>query len=251
MVRNGDYRDLFTTRNTFLTRSLAALYGVALVDKTENGQPQRWMPYTYPENDPRAGILTHASFLALHSPSGRTSPTDRGKALRELLMCQKVPAPPSNVDFSVVQDTSSTVHRTARARLTAHATEPTCAGCHRITDPIGLALENFDSAGGYRLEENGENIDTTGEINRIKFDSPAGLALAVRNTPAITSCVARKAFAYGSGRMPLASDPAWREIQEGFEASNYNVLSLFRQIALSDAFYTAQSPNVVAAAPAP
>jgi len=246
MVREGDYRDLFTTRHTFLTRSLAALYGVPLVDKTENGQPQRWLPYTYPEGDPHAGILTHASFLALHSPSGRSSPTDRGKALRELLMCQRVPPPPSNVDFSVVQDVNSEVHRTARDRLTAHATEATCAGCHRITDPIGLALENFDAAGGYRTHENGAPINPAGEINRVKFDDPIGLGQAIRNVPAITNCVARKAFAFGSGRMPVAANPEWKQISQAFADSNYNVLALLREIALSDLFYAPPAATTVA-----
>ena len=245
MIRQGDYRDLFTTPNTFLTRSLAALYGVPLVDKTDNGQPQRWIPYTYPENDPRVGLLTHASFLALHSPSGRSSPTLRGKGLREVLLCQVVPPPPGNVDFTVVQDTTSQVHRTARSRVRAHATEPQCAGCHRITDPIGLALENFDAAGAFRTTENGEVIDASGEINRTKFENPQGLARAIRNDPAATSCVAKRAYAFGAGRTPLPSEPEWTALQKKFAESNYNVVELFRQIALSEVLYTAPLSSVV------
>lgn len=247
MVRQGDYRDLFTTPHTFLTRSLAALYGVPLVDTTDNGQAQRWIPYTYADNDPRAGLLAQSSFLALHSPSGRSSPTLRGKALRELLLCQVVPPPPSNVNFTVVQDVTSQVYKTARARLSAHANEAMCAGCHKITDPIGLALENFDSSGGFRTTENGEVIDPSGEINRTKFDNPLGLARAIRNDPSITSCVARKAFAFGSGHMPRTNDPAWKQIQQKFADSNYNVLELMRQIAVSDALYASPGTPVISA----
>ena len=76
--RHGDYRDLFTTSQTFLTLDLAALYDVPLVDTTDNGGPQRWIPYTYPAGDVRAGILAQASFTTLWSPPARTSPTERG-----------------------------------------------------------------------------------------------------------------------------------------------------------------------------
>ena len=84
------------------------------------------------------GLLTQVSFLALHSHPGTTSPTLRGKAVRENLLCQRVPPPPGDVDFSIVQDTTDPAFRTVRQRLTAHRTNPTCAGCHRVTDPIGL-----------------------------------------------------------------------------------------------------------------
>lgn len=248
LVRKGDYRDLFTTRHTFLTRSLAALYGVPLVETTDNGQPQRWLPYTFPEGHPRAGLLAQTSFLALHSPSGRSSPTLRGKALRELLFCQVVPPPPSNVDFKVVQDVTSQVHRTARARLSAHANEAMCAGCHKITDPIGLALENFDSSGSFRTTENGELIDASGEINRVQFDSPLSLAKAIRDVPAVTTCVAKKAFAFGAGRMPAGTDPEWKQIQQRFADSNYNFMELLRQIALSDLIYSVPASQIVTAA---
>ena len=234
--RQGDYRDLFTTPNTFLTRSLAALYGVPLIETTDNGRPMRWIPFKYSEADPRAGILTHASFVALHSPAGRTSPTGRGKALREGILCQIVPAPPGNVDFSVVEMASKEL-KTARERLQAHATQPMCAGCHKITDPIGLALENFDSAGGYRTTENGAPIDTDVVINAVKISGAAGLSKAIHDDPAATACVAKRIFAFGTGRLPPPTDAEWSQIERGFADSKYNVLTLLRQVALSDLFF--------------
>ena len=237
IVRQGDYRDLFTTPDTFLARSLAALYGVPIVDTTDNGQPERWIPYRYQDDDPRAGILSHASFVALHSPSGRSSPTDRGKALREYLLCQEVPAPPADVSFAVVQDTSHPVYKTARERLQAHATEAACSGCHKITDPIGLALENFDTAGGYRTTENGVPIDTSGELNGTKFDGPVGLAKALRNDPALTQCVATRAVAYATGRTPARGDAELKRIQAAFAKNKYNFVELLREVALSEALF--------------
>ena len=232
-----DYRDLFTTPNTYLTRPLAAIYNVPIVDKADNAQPDRWIRYTYPENDPRAGILSQISFVALHSPAGRTSPTLRGKALREYIMCQAVPAPPGNVDFKLVQDSSNPNLRTARDRLSAHATEAMCTGCHKITDPMGLALETFDSGGGYRTSENDAPINTTGEHRGIKFDGPVGLAKVVRDDPAITTCVAKRSFAFAAGRSPTANDPAWQQIEKQFKDSGYNVIELMRRVATSEMIY--------------
>lgn len=248
VVRQGDYRDLFTTPHTFLTRALAALYKVPLPERTDNGQPQHWLPYSYPEGDARAGILAQASFVALFSPAGRSSPTLRGKALRELILCQHVPPPPGNVDFTVVQDISSSIYKTARDRLTAHATEAMCAGCHKITDPIGLSLENFDSAGGWRTKENGANIDTKGMFGTVAYEGPQGLAQAIRNDPGTTSCVARRVFGYGAGRAPARNDAEWPQIEKAFKDSQYKVLELFRQVALSDALYAVPSAQTAAAA---
>ncbi len=238
ITRQGDYRDLFTTPNTFLTRSLAALYKVPLVERTDNGQPQHWQPYSYQPGDPRSGILAQSSFVALHSPGGRSSPTSRGKALRENILCQVVPPPPGNVDFKFIQDTSSPTHKTARQRLTAHATEAMCTGCHKITDPMGLALENFDSSGSFRTAENGADIDTSGDLSGVKFDGPAGLFQALHDSPAVPACVAKRAFAFGAGRLPQTSDAQWTQIEASFKDGKYNFVNLLRQIALSDLFYS-------------
>jgi len=235
--RQGDYRDLFTTRRTFLTRALAALYGVPLVDATDNARPMRWLPYTYPDGDPRAGILSQASFVALYSGAGRTSPTVRGKNFRLNILCQVVPPPPPNIDFSLIQDISNPKFKTVRDRLTAHRTNPTCAGCHRLMDPVGLAFENFDSSGGFRTTENGAPIDTSGEWNGVKFSGPVELTKALHDDPAVTACVARKVFAFASGTMPPTNTASWKDVQAKFASSNYNFLRLMREIAVSDLLY--------------
>lgn len=244
--RQGDYRDLFTTRRTFLTRALAALYGVPLVETTDNARPMRWLPYTYPEGDPHAGILSQASFVALYSGAGRTSPTVRGKNFRLNILCQIVPPPPPNVDFSLIQDITNPKFKTVRDRLTAHRSNATCAGCHRLTDPVGLAFENFDSSGGFRTTENGVAIDTSGEWNGVKFAGPVELTKLLHDDPAVTACVARKAFAFASGTMPPVNAPQWKEIQAKFAASNYNFLRLMREIAVSDLLYAVPETRVSA-----
>ncbi len=107
VTHDGDYRDVFTTRGTFLTPDLAAVYGVPLPRNAPNGEPSGWQPYLYPEGDPRAGILSEISFVALHAHPGQSSATLRGRALREVILCQKVPDPPPNVSFKLVLDTTN------------------------------------------------------------------------------------------------------------------------------------------------
>jgi hypothetical protein len=242
LVQNGDYRDLFTTRKTFLTAELASIYGVPLLTNEPNGAPDTWEPYEFTAADPRAGILTHLAFTALHSPPGRGSPTLRGKALREVIMCQKVPAPPGDVNFTLVQDTSNPAHRTARDRLNAHASESMCTGCHKIIDPIGLALENFDAAGVYRTSENGAPIDTKGTIDGVSFDGAAGLGKALHDHPAVSSCLVNRMSAYAVGRTPSKGSPWVAALEKNFKAGGYRVPALMREIALSDALYRPEAP---------
>jgi hypothetical protein len=237
IVRNRDYRDLFLTRDTFMSLALASVYGVPAVPG--------WMPYEFPSDSPRVGILSQVSFLAVHSHPGRSSATLRGKALREVLLCQKVPSPPPNVDFSIVEDPKANFH-TARERLTAHRSNPVCAGCHRITDPIGLALENFDGGGQYRVAERGVDIDAGGSLDGRDFRDPAGLAQAVHDHPSLPTCLVKRMYSYGAGG-PLsdADTPELSYLNTRFQSAGYRVPDLLRAIALSTAF------SQVASAPAP
>ncbi len=244
----GDYRDLFTTRKTFLTPELASIYRVPVPDAQVTGGADGWVPYEFPASDPRAGILTHISFVALHSPAGRGSPTLRGKAVREVILCQKVPPPPGNVAFNIVQDTSNPVFKTARERLTAHRENPVCAGCHRITDPMGLALENFDGAGEFRTTENGKVIDTSGDLDGIKFTDSAGLGQAIAANKATTSCLVNRLASYAVGRKPAAEETPWvNYLQQKFIDNGYRFPDLMRDIALSDSFYARAMPKAAEA----
>ena len=242
LTNNRDYRDLFTTRSTFLTPLLGAVYRLPV--HTDDALLSSWAPYEYPEGAQQAGILSHASFVALHSPPGRSSPTIRGKALREMVLCQKVPDPPGNVNFDLFQETDGSKYKTVRARLTAHATEAMCTGCHKITDPAGLALENFDTIGGYRTTENGERIDVSGEMDGVKFADAAGLGQAVRNNPATTSCLVNRVFSYGVGHKITQSEKAYisETLIKQFVADGYRMPALLRRVATSDAFFRVLPP---------
>jgi hypothetical protein len=240
LVERGDYRDVFTSKKTFLTQELASIYKVPLVSDVYNGAVDAWTPFEFPADDPRAGLLMQVSFVTLHSHPGRSSPTLRGKALREILLCQKVPAPPGDVEFTIVQDTSNPTYRTARQRLEAHATNPVCTGCHKITDPMGLALENFDGGGNYRTTENGVALDTSGVLDGVKFTNGAELGRAVAQNPAATSCVVDRISSYALGRKPVKSEDVWiAALKQDFAKGGYVVPDLMREIALSPEFYRA------------
>jgi hypothetical protein len=236
--RNGDYRDLFTTRDTFLTPALAALYGVPLARSQELGGAVPWVRYHFSADDPYLGILTQISFLSLHSHPGRSSPTRRGKALREIFLCQKVPPPPGNVDFSLVQNTSDPRYKTVRQRLTAHRNEPMCAGCHKIMDPIGLAFEDFDTASEYRTRENGAPIDVSGDLSGKSFDGVKQLAQILHDDPATTACLLNRVYSYGTERKPTALEQAWlTQLQSQLSREGVRWHDLMRRITLNPYFY--------------
>ena len=230
ITNDGDYRDLFTTRKTFLNAPLGLIYHVPI-----NETHGEWMPYEFPETSGRSGILTHISFLALHAHPGQSSSTLRGRALRELLLCQRVPDPPPNVNFDLFNDLNSP-NRTARERLKAHNANPVCAGCHKLTDPIGFTLENYDGVGQFRATENGAQIDASGELNGVKVSDAIGLGRAMRDNPATSSCLVQRLLTYATGR--LAEGVHIAKFEKDFAQQGYRLRNLLRAITLSDDFFS-------------
>lgn len=225
VTRGGDYRQLFTTPRTFMTRALGGVYQVPV------SRSQGWVPYEFAPGDDRAGLLGQAGFLALYSHSGRSSPTLRGRAIRELLMCEPVPNPPGNVNFTAVQETGNKATPTARIRLSAHATEPACAGCHKITDPIGLSLERFDGIGMMRTSENGAAIDVSATMDGQAFSGATGLGRAMAAKESTTQCVALRALSYATGRSGEDVSELVEPLHARFAAAGYGIRALFAQIA--------------------
>src|SRR5262249_12217938 len=229
--RNGDYRDVFTSRETFMTRPLGVVYGVPVEQSTG------WVKYEFPDDSPRAGLLSQMSFLAANSHDGRSSPTLRGKALRELILCQAIPDPPANVNFALVNDTKNETLKTVRDRLTVHRSNAGCASCHRRIDPIGLSLENFDGVGAYRTHENDVLIDPSGELDGTPFNDPVGVGQTVRNSPAVPACLVKRASEYALRRPLTDGEASWaKELTSRFATDGYQLRYLLREIATSDAF---------------
>jgi hypothetical protein len=237
--REQDYRDLFTTRKTFVSGALARIYRIPTTKPSGNA----WVPYEFAAEDPRAGLLTQVGFAALASHPGRSSPTLRGRAIREALLCQKVPDPPGNVDFSLFEAADSN-NKTARERLTAHRTAPACAGCHKLTDPIGLGLENLDGVGQLRTTENGAMIDASGDLDGIAFSDPVGLGQAMHDNPATTSCLVDRMASYAMGYSVGTRQGAFIEyLKTSFAKDGHRLPDLIRRIAISDALYAVSAPE--------
>ena len=232
IARERGYRDLFVTRNTFMSRALAVVYRVPA-----HVGPVDWVPFEFSENDHRGGLLTLVGFLARYSHPGRTSPTNRGRGLRETLLCQHVPDPPPNVNFELFEN-STAERKTARQRLEAHSSNPICAGCHRLTDPLGLVLEKFDGAGQYRETENGAPIDTSGSVNRVPVSDAIELGETLHDDPALTSCLVSRVYSYGTGRELSNDDGQLLDyFDREFENSDYRFVDLLESTVTSDAFF--------------
>ncbi|MGV7215389.1 DUF1592 domain-containing protein [Bradyrhizobium sp. UFLA05-112] len=241
---NGDMRDLMTTRKTFLNRNLAADYRLPFPFKGE------WIPYEFPADSGRSGILTQASMLTMFSHPGRSSPTKRGVAVMDIFLCEPTPAPPANVDFSVVNNTSGPL-KTVRERLMAHATNSSCASCHTHSDPIGLSLEGFDTIGQQRVMENGKLIDVSATIKGKHFVGAEGLGQFLHDDPKYTACLARKVYAYSRGDnsedVPFS---ALKAAYKSFADSGFRIRSLLKAMVEDKDYFSAPAPTPETNSPA-
>jgi hypothetical protein len=234
---NGDMRDLMTTRKTFLNRNLAADYQLPFAFKGE------WMPYEFAADSGRSGVLTQASMLTMFSHPGRSSPTKRGVAIMDIFLCEPTPAPPANVDFSVVNDVNGAL-KTVRERLTAHATNSTCASCHNHSDPIGLSMEGFDTIAQRRTVENGKQIDLSAAIQGKKFVGSEGLGKFLHDNPKYTSCLARKVYAYSRGENSEdVSASAFKSAYKSFSDSGFRMRSLLKAMVLDKDYFATSAPT--------
>jgi hypothetical protein len=229
--RDADYRELFSTRSTFVNDELAQLYGLAGV------AGQEMVPVVLPLSGPRAGLLGQGSFLALGAHAASTSPTRRGKFVREVLLCQAVPAPPPNVSTELPQDPAGDAKRTMRQKLEVHRSQASCASCHALMDPLGLALEHFDGIGAYRERDGDLPIDASGELDGTSFQDALGLGQAVAGHPELATCLARNLFRYATGRLETSAEQTLVQGLSGhFADDRYRVKSLLLAVIGSDAF---------------
>lgn len=222
----ADFRNVFNASKSFVNRELAEIYGVNGVSGNDFVEVE--LPAT------RRGLLGQASILSLYAHASVSSPTLRGKFVRQVLLCQAIPAPPPDVD-TTLPDTSEAA--TARERFTIHRTDPACAGCHQLMDPIGLGLENFDAIGRYREQENGSNIDASGDLDGVAFPGPAQLSDALARHPGLGDCLSRTVFRYAWGRLEnQADEPAIAALGQAFAGANYGLPALLKNAVLSSGF---------------
>ncbi|MET0284450.1 MAG: DUF1592 domain-containing protein [Polyangiales bacterium] len=223
---NTDFRDLFTTRVAFVNSPLAELYGLPATSK---GRVE------LPADGPRAGLLGKAVFLSTYAHQDGTSPTKRGKFIRERLLCTAIPAPPPEVSTVLPEPNANAP--TMRERLAVHNQVASCAGCHKLMDPLGLSLEHFDAVGRWRKDDKGHALDVTGNVNGSDFEGPLELAELLRDDESAVECVARQLYRYATAHVESSGEePAVQATIEAFAASGYKFTSLLRAVVASDGF---------------
>lgn len=229
--QNGDYRDLLDADYTFVNGDLASLYGLPAPD----GDGSNFIKVQLPPEQKRGGLLGQASFLSLFSHTSLSSPTLRGKFVRERLLCQSIPAPPANVNTVLPTDPNA---KTARQKLEVHQTAPGCKSCHVAMDLIGFGLENYDAVGAFRTTENGEDIDAKSEIEGMgAFEGARELGGLLRDEPKVSSCVVRNIFRSATGHIDTSGEsPEMKKLDASFVDSGYRMQDLLVELVASDAF---------------
>lgn len=227
--RDDDFRTWLTTTETFVNPTLAMIYAVPAPSL------DGFAAAALPDDGPRAGLLGQASVLALHAHPVSSSATRRGEFVREVLLCQEIPPPPANVDTSIPEPSAEAA--TLRDRVAVHLEDPGCAGCHRLTDPIGLGLENFDGIGAFRTTEAGATIDPSGELDGAPFADARELGRRVALDPAFSRCMAETVYAYAAGRRPGEGEDALVDwLDRRFAEERHSMRTLLRALATSDTF---------------
>ena len=179
---------------TFLNGRLARFYGISNVYGSEFRQVSV-------SGQHRGGLLTQSSILLVTSNPGRTSPVKRGKWILETLLNAAPPPPPANVP-PLKEDQQSALHGTVRQRLEQHRTNAICASCHKMMDPLGFGLENYDALGQWRTQEGKLPIDSSGTLPSGKsFDGVDGLKkILLARRDQFCHCFAEKMLTYALGR---------------------------------------------------
>ena len=246
-----DFTQIFTADYSFANADLAAIYGVAAPAK-------EFDRIQFPAASERAGLLGQTLFLALTAKPDETSLTARGLYVREQFLCQHVAEPPPGVNTNL-PDVTEAKPQTNRERMREHVTNPSCATCHNLIDPIGYGFEKFDAIGARRdtfklrlfgAYDGGHNtsqpktielpLDTTGFVAGLpdsKFTTPRELGAVLARSPNCQECIVKQCFRYTAGRMETAADRALlRQVYDAFKQSQFHFKELMIALVRSREF---------------
>ncbi len=240
---DGNFMEAFTADYSFLNSDLARLYALP----ASAGEFER---VRFPADMRRSGILGQASFLTGTAGPVETSPTARGIFVREQLLCQHVPNPPPGVNTEIPEPTVDRP-QPRRQRMQAHVESPTCSSCHRLMDPIGFGLENFDAVGRWRdmelIEFSGSGaksvelpIDSTGEIAGLSdsaFSEPRQIGRVLAQSRGCQECIVKQVFRYALGRLEMPADrETIRSASAAFRDSGFHFKELIMALISSPQF---------------
>jgi Protein of unknown function (DUF1592)/Protein of unknown function (DUF1588)/Protein of unknown function (DUF1585)/Protein of unknown function (DUF1595) len=229
--------DLLTADYSFVNERLAKHYDIANVTGSAFKRVQ--MP------EYRRGLLGQGSILTLTSVADRTSPVQRGKWVMEVLLGSPPPPPPPNVPaLDETKGIAGGKMLTTRERMEEHRKNPACTSCHRVIDPLGLALENFDATGAWRIKDNEVPVDSVGDLyDGTKMDGPRGLQQALlKHSDVFLLSFTENLMTYALGRRIEYSDmPAIRAIVRDAAKNNNRMSSFILGVANSAAFRMAKA----------
>ena len=236
MREDRNVLDLLKSDHTFLNERLAKHYGIPHV------YGSRFRRVELDETSVRGGLLRQGSVLMVTSYATRTSPVVRGKWILENMLGTPPPPPPANVP--ALRDSTVSSSLTIRERLAEHRANAACAGCHKLIDPVGFSLENFDAVGRWRTVEDGQPIDSTGSLpGGIRFTGVDGLEQALRDRPEmLVGTMVEKLLTYGLGReIEYFDAPAIRKVVREAKEADYRFSSLILGIVTSTPFQMRRS----------
>jgi hypothetical protein len=236
VARRGDglLSTLLTSSRAPLSPPLFELYGLG----PASGAADAWQDVELPPGE-RAGLLTLAPFMATNAHADQTSLVRRGFMIRTKLLCTVPPPPPPDVDADVPAVDPSL---TARERFALHRSNPVCAGCHALMDPLGLPFELYDALGRYRTVEGTRPIDASGELTGTGsqdgvVSGPLELVGKLAAADEVAECVTKQFFRYAFGRVESDGDETTlAALTESFRANNRHLATLLAAMASSDAF---------------
>jgi len=233
--------DLLTADYTFVNERLARHYGIPNI----TGDYFRRVAMPDPN---RRGLLGHGSILMMTSVADRTSAVLRGKWVMEVLLASPPPAPPPNVPtLEETEGVSEARLLTVRERMEQHRNNPACNSCHRVIDPLGLALENFDVTGQWRIKDGGSPIDSGGTLyDGSEIRGPAGLRQALlKRSDVVLSSFTESLMTYAVGRRVEPFDmPTIRQIVTDAKKSDYRMSSFIMGVINSSAFQMSRADAV-------
>ena len=232
----GNLDTLLSSRTVYVDSTLADLYGIsaAAAQMSPDG-------FIGVEDENRAGILTQPGLMALLAHADQSAPVQRGKFVREQLLCKPLPPPPPDVDTTPPDPDPSA---TTRERFRQHSADQRCSTCHSLLEGVGFGLEAYDWLGRYRTEEYGLPIDATGNLLNSgdpsvdgAFDGAQELSDKLANSAQVSACLATQWFRYGMGRGEQADDVcSLDQIKADFAATGGDFRELLVSMAASDAF---------------
>jgi hypothetical protein len=230
-TENRSVLDLLTSDYTFVDERLATHYGIPNIV----GNRFREIKITDPN---RLGLLGQASILTLTSLANRTSPVYRGKWVMDVLLGTPPPTPPPNVP-ALKEEADGGKVLSVRERMQEHRANAVCASCHKMMDPIGFALENFDATGSWRTRDSGFVIDPSGQMfDGSRLDGPVSLREAMlKHSDAYIRTFTENLLMYAAGRVLDYSDmPAVRAVDREAEKDHYRFGTLVLAVTKSPAF---------------